>query len=389
MAVSRSRPLRVLTLVDGTHGGAESIALQIATHLDRDRFEPLFCVSRHQSPEAFEAAAELLAAAGVPLLRLERRSRTSLRPWASLVSQMRERGVDVVHAHKFGSNAWGALLAPLAGGPVLVAHEHGWSFEGQPLRRFVDRELIGRRADAFVAVSRQDLRRMQEVEGIPEAKLRLIPNGIPTPTPDPAADVRAELGLRPDQPVLGAVATLWPEKALDVLLRAAASLSGDFPGLAVLLAGGEGEAVDGGHSPERRRLAGIAEELGIASRVHFLGRRADVPEVLAALDVAVLCSNSEGSPLAVMEYMEAARPVVATRVGGLPDLVEEGVTGLLVEPQDPAGLAAAIATLLADPQRRAEMGRAGRERRRREFSIEGTVGAIERLYEELHARKAR
>jgi glycosyltransferase involved in cell wall biosynthesis len=109
--------------------------------------------------------------------------------------------------------------------------------------------------------------------------------------------------------------------------------------------------------------------------------------VLDALDIAVSSSDFEGSPLSVMEYMEAAKPVVATRVGGVPDLVEDGVTGLLVEPREPEALAAAIAQLLDDPERARQMGAAGRARRRREFDIDVTVTRIQRLYEELWARK--
>jgi glycosyltransferase involved in cell wall biosynthesis len=365
------------------------MARQIAVHLDRSRVETVFCISRREPQGHHEPGIVALRDAGVPVLSLDRESRFDLRPWKRLVGCMRRWGADVLHTHKIGSNAWGALLGPVGRVPVFVAHEHGWSFEGQPLRRFLDRELIARRADAFIAVSREDLHRMHSVEKIPLEKLRFIPNGIPTPdAPNTAADVRVELSIAPDQPVIGAVATLWPEKALDVLIRAAASLATRFSALRVLSAGGEASGPDGAHGSEREKLMAVAAELGIADRVRFLGRRSDVPSVLAALDVAVLCSNTEGSPLAVMEYMEAGKPVVATRVGGVPDLVQEGVTGLLVEPQDPEGLAAAIGQLLDNPDRAAEMGRAGRERRRSEFSIETTARRVEALYEELYAVKA-
>ena len=122
----------------------------------------------------------------------------------------------------------------------------------------------------------------------------------------------------------------------------------------------------------------------------FLGVRTDIPDVLAALDIAVSSSDFEGSPLSVMEYMEAARPVVATRVGGVPDLIDDGVHGLLVEPQDPAAFAAAVAQLLRDPERAREMGRRGQERRRAEFDIDVMVRRLEELYRlEAQLRKLR
>ncbi|MBW8059333.1 MAG: glycosyltransferase family 4 protein [Solirubrobacterales bacterium] len=388
MIASSAYPLRVLTLVDGTGGGGESVARQIAANLDRSRFESTFCVSRWDPRDGDEAAVAELRDAGVQFLGLRRSSRFQLRPWGDLLAYMRRRRIDILHSHKFGSNAWAAALSPFTPAPVFVAHEHTWSFQGRPLRRLLDRELIGRRADAVVAVSREDRRRMHAVEGIPLEKIRFIPNGIPAPPPpDPSVDLRAELGIGPGQPLVGAVATLRAQKALHVLVRAAASLAPRFPDLRVLIVGGEVGGAGRPDEPARDRLAALARELGVGEQVRLLGPRPDVPDLLAALDVAVLSSDFEGSPLSVLEYMEAGRPVVATRVGGVPDLVEDGVTGLLVEPRDPEGLARAIAELLDDRTRASAMGRAGRERRRGEFSIANTVGRIEALYSELHAAK--
>jgi glycosyltransferase involved in cell wall biosynthesis len=385
MTRSVAQRLKVLTLVDGTRGGGESLARQIAVHLDRSRFESVLCVSRRiPAGERTRLAAELREA-GVGFLGLERRSRFDLAPWVRLLQFLKRERFAVLHAHKIGSNVWGALVSPAAGVPVFVAHEHTWAFQGQPLRRLLDRQLIARRADAFVAVSTEDRRRMHEVEGIPLEKIRFIPNGIPAPPPPrPGADVRGELGIRAGAPVVGAVATLRAQKALDVLVRASVPLARRFPGLRVLIAGGDGRPGE----PERERLATLARELGVGEQVCLLGPRSDIPELLAALDVATLSSDFEGSPLSVLEYMEAGKPVVATRVGGVPDLVEDGVTGLLVAPRDPEGLAEALAELLDDPGRAAAMGRAGRERQRREFSISSTVRRVEALYEELYAAKA-
>ncbi len=380
-----NRRLRVLTLVDGidTNGGGERLAQQIATNLDSSRFETTLCVSRWRHEEQHEAALAELRDAGVRFLGLKRGSRLQLGPWRELIAYMREWRADILHTHKFGSNAWGALIAPRARVPVFVAHEHTWSYEGQPHRKLIDRRLIARRADAFVAVSREDRRRMIEVERIPAAKVRFIPNGIPDPPPpDPSHDVRAELAIAPGQPVIGAVATLRPQKALDVLIRAIPRLREAIPSIRVLVVGGG----DGPTEPEPRRLREVARDLGVEESLSFLGARTDVPDLLCAFDIAVLSSDYEGSPLSIMEYMAAGKPVVATRVGGAPDLVEDGVTGLLVDPQDPDGLAAAIASLLGDPARAAAMGKAGRERQRREFSIEATTRRVEALYQELLAR---
>jgi glycosyltransferase involved in cell wall biosynthesis len=230
---------------------------------------------------------------------------------------------------------------------------------------------------------------MVEIERIPEAKTRFIPNGIPLPpVAEPGADVRAELGIEPDQPVIGAVVVLRPQKALEVLLRAAAAIRRRVPEVAVLVVGGGDVSHGGTDNPYVRSLHRLSAELGLEGTVRFLGLRDDVPALLKALDVCLLSSDYEGSPLSVLEYMEASRPVVATRVGGVPDIVQDGVTGVLVEPQDPEGLAGAVVGLLRDPERATAMGRAGRERRLAEFTIEAAVGRVEALYEELCAARA-
>ena len=366
------RKLRVLTLVDKptVTGGAERLAAVVAMKLDPARFESVLCASRQTDEPLLDRELE---EAGIGVLALGRRSTLDLLAWRPLVSLLRD-GVDVVHTHMFGSNVWGTVLGRLSGVPVVVAHEHTWSFQGRPLRRFLDRELVARWADVFVAVSGEDRRKMIEVEGVDPAKIRLIPNGIPSPANGAVADVRAELGIEPGAPVLGVVCELRAQKALEVLFEAAALLLAEFPTLKVLVAG------DG---PERARLEEGARRLGVADTVLFLGIRRDVPAVLAAVDVAVLSSDYEGSPLSVMEYMAAAKPVVSTRVGGVPELVKDDVHGLLVEPRDPEALAEAVTRLLRDPALAKRLGAEGRQRQQREFSLEAMVRRIEDLYEEL------
>jgi glycosyltransferase involved in cell wall biosynthesis len=192
-----------------------------------------------------------------------------------------------------------------------------------------------------------------------------------------ATDVRAELGLG-EGPVIGSVGSLRPEKATGVLIRAAALLLPRLPDLQVLIAG------DG----DSRSLERLAGELGIADHVHLLGHRSDIAAINATLDVAVNTSDREGSSLSIMEYMEAGLPVVATRVGGTPDLVLDGVTGLLVPPRAPEPLAAAVARLLDDPALAAQMGAQARTRRRKHFTLDRMAKQVEALYEELLKLKA-
>ncbi|HEV7529979.1 MAG TPA: glycosyltransferase [Solirubrobacteraceae bacterium] len=380
--------VRVVTFVDflSCFGGAEHLALLIATRLDPDRFESILCVSRwpltgpwKDDPSA-QQALEILEASPARFLALARRRKVDIPALARLERFLRRERVDVLHTHKFGSNVWGTLVGSIARVPVMLAHEHTWSYEGQPLRRFLDRELISRAATRFIAVSREDERRMSEVEGIDPSRTLFIPNGVVSSPPPSGRDVRAELGIPVASPVLGAVGVLRAQKALHVLLRAIPQVRERWPDVRVLIVG------DG---PERAPWQQLAKELGIEDAVIFLGHRGDVPDVLRALDVAVSCSDFEGSPLAVMEYMDAALPVAATSVGGVPDLIESGVHGLLVARGDSSALASAIVELLADPARSREMGARARERRRTEFDIDTLVHRLEDLYLELLAQRRR
>ena len=282
----------------------------------------------------------------------------------------------MLHAHKFGSNVWAAVLGTLARTPAIVAHEHTWSFQGQPVRKLLDRRLIAARADAFLAVSEQDRRRMIEIEGIDPGKVIFVPNGIPAAAGPSGADIRGELGDRcRDVPVVGTVCALRPQKALDVLLEAAAKLSGDLPALRVLIVG-EGPERAGLEQPDRRArprrhrdAARAARRRPRPARRHrrrglLLGLRGD-----AALDPRVHGGATSDR---------------RDRVGGIPDLIEPEVEGLLVEPRDPGRASpprsrASSPTRISPPRSAPARG----ERQHAEFDIGVTVRAIERIYEGL------
>ena len=320
-----------------------------------------------------------LEESGARFLPLGRERKLEARSWLRLERFLRRERVDVLHSHKFGSNLWGTLVGRAARVPVVIAHEHSWSYQGQPLRRLLDRYVIAAGADRFIAVSQADRRRMTEVEGISPERTLFIPNGIPSSQATAGRDLRAELGIDPSAPVIGSVGSLYPVKAFDVLLRATVTLVRDRPDTKLLLVG---------EGAQREALEALSRELRLESSVRFLGDRGDVRDILETFNVAVCCSWSEGSPLSVMEYMDAGLPVVATTVGGLPDLVAPDVNGLLVAPGDPSALAASISVLLADPERARAMGARGAERRSREFDIDVLAGRLGDLYIELLEQKA-
>ncbi len=370
---SHRRP-HVLTLTDVIgYGGAENIAEELAVHADPSRFRRSLCVTRPVGHvPGSDVSLRRLRDAGVEVLLLNRRGKFDLRSLRRLVQPLRSQHVDLIHAHKFGSNVWGAFLGRSLGVPVVIAHEHTWSFEGQLPRRLVDRHLVARFSDAVIAVSDADRERMVAKVKMPPEKVVVVPNGISFHSGDGDA-IRQELQIGPDAPVLVQTAGLRPQKAVEVMLRAMAILLTTHPDARLLVAGGGDQSA----------LRATATELGLGEGVCFLGARGDVPDILAAADVGVLSSDFEGMPLAVLEYMAAGLPVVATEVGGVPEIVRSGETGLLVAPRDPVALAAGLRRLLDDRALARAMGERGRSRQHERFSDQAMVRRVTDLYVRL------
>ena len=286
------------------------------------------------------------------------------------------------------SRNWPAIeaipAARLAGVPLVIHGEHGREAadpEGRDRRRNRIRRLLAPWVDRFVAVS-ADLRRwLAGTVGVPEGKLVTICNGVDTHRfrPGECAAARHGLGLVEDHPVVGTVGRLDPVKDQAGLLEAFARVKGAHPEAVLLIAG------DG---PCRGELEARAAVLGLGPGVRFLGETKEVPAVLRSLDVFVLPSIAEGISNTVLEAMATGLPVVATRVGGNPELVEEDVTGALIPPREPAALAAAIGGYLGEPARRFAHGAAGRRRALERFDLAGMVSAYRELYLGLARGKA-
>jgi glycosyltransferase involved in cell wall biosynthesis len=376
--MARAR-VKVLFLINklGEQGGAERFTLGLAAHLPRDRVDPWVCVTR----DATEGALQALRAAEVPCVVLGRRTRWESHRMLGLVRLLRQEHFDVLHTHMFGSNLWGTVIGRLAKVPVLIAHEHTWSYEGNPARAWVDGNVIGRLATRFVAVSSPDAQRMVEYEGVPAEKVLVMPTAY-VPRQAGNGDIRAELGLDDAAPLVATAAVLRPQKSIDVLLAAFALVLERVPAARLVIAGDSVMRKDGTRDPLRQTLEGQARELGVEASVHFLGVRDDVDAILRAADVAALSSDFEGTPLFVFECMAHSAPLVATAVGGVPDVVEDGVSGVLVPRRDPRALADALSELLADPERRAFLSTAAAERLRN-FTIGSLASRFADLYEDL------
>jgi glycosyltransferase involved in cell wall biosynthesis len=269
---------------------------------------------------------------------------------------------DVFHCHVgTGCEDWdGVRLARAAGCPAVVQTQHLPFLVTHPRKRRAFHHAI-EEVDRLIAVS-EGLRRTYERIGVPPESFVTVPNGV-APRADRLgrAEAREILGLEPDRPVVMTIGRLTHMKGQWTLIDAVPGLSARFPGLAVVLLG------DG---PLRGSLQEQAASLGVSGHVLFAGHRPDARRLLAAADVFVLSSRHEGMPLAALEAMEARLPVVATRVIGTEEVVDDGVTGALVRPGDATALGAAVSRLLADPALRTRQGAAGRRRFEASFTRE-------------------
>jgi len=319
-----------------------------------------------------------LGAAGVAVeyVRLEHLLSPQLS--RALAAALRRHRIDVVHSHEFTMALCGAWAARRAGLPHLITM-HGGRYYAQRFRR----RLALRAAIAFsqqlVAVSDPLAAALSRDLWIRRARITTIANGVRF-TPAGRSSLRGELGLTDADRLAVAVGNLYAVKGHTYLLEAVAQLSSTYPQLHVALAG-RGELAGA--------LEGRARDVGLGGRVHFLGLRQDVANVLAAADVFVLPSLSEGLPIALLEAMFASRPIVATAVGDVPVALAGGAAGLLVPPGDPTALAQAIDRLLARPFEAQQLGNSAQVRAAAEYGIERMVQRYAALYERLLANGAR
>jgi len=285
----------------------------------------------------------------------------------------REQRATVLHCHHYSPFVYGTLARwwqPLQ----MVFTEHGRADDGPPSRKRQMANQVFARVPARIYAVSQDLRRHMIAEGFPAGRVDVIYNGVDVGAPPSAhrdAGKKAMLGLAPTDLVVGAVGRLDPVKDLPTLLAAFRQLTTSLPNARLVLLG------DG---PERHRVVRLIDELKLTDVVTLTGYRRDVRDLLPALDVYVNTSVFEGVSLTILEAMAAGLPVVATHVGGTPEVVVDGSTGLLVPPRDPAGVAGAIHELLCDARKRAELGRAGRSRLEQRFSIDRMVSEYESAY---------
>ncbi len=386
---ARVRVLRIIARLNV--GGPALHATLLTERLDPDRYDTLLVAGKEGPSEGNYLALRsrrLEQLVDLPALGREISGPRDATALVALLRLMRRERPQIVHTHTAKAGTLGRLAACLAGVPVVVHTYHGHVFRGYfspaKTRFFVAAERwLARRTDRLLTVSPQVRRELLELGIGTPGQLVVVPLGLDL---DPLVAVgaatgggpRLELGIEPAAPVVAIVARLVPIKAHEVFFGAASIVSDRRPDVRFVVVG-DGE--------RRAELKALVERLALRRAVRFLGWRADLPAIYREVDVVVLTSRNEGSPVSLIEAMAAGRPVVATRTGGVPDLVEDGVNGYLVEPDQPAAMAEAVLALLEDPGRREAFGDAGRQRVYPAFSADRLLRDIDVLYGALLEQK--
>jgi len=363
-------PRTVLHLIDtGGPGGAETIFTQVALGLDADRWRSLLLV-----PVRDWLMATLERAGAAPRLLGTSRS-FDVAYLATLVRLMRRERVRLVHAHLFASGVYGSLAGRLAGVPVVCTLHGRVDIEDDDRLRGAKLRILDRRRNRVVFVSDSLRRWYAGAAPLRRAGQAVVLNGIDLRAFAPGRDrpLRRELGMADDELLVGAVGNIRPAKDYGTLLRAAARVRASGARVRFVIVGeGSGEL--------HRRLLEERAALGLEDTVALPGFREDVPAVLRSLDIYVSSSSSEGFSLTTVQALASELPVLATRCGGPEEILEDGRTGLLVPPAEPAALAQALLRLAGDGALRRALARAGRAVAESRFAMERMVADYEAVY---------
>lgn len=371
--------IRVLYLSAPTAlAGAERVILNYLGHYDPSQFEII--VASYLNPLRFSNPyTEAVEATRFSFEKITIGPTPYVKQIRETIKIIKSYSIDIIHTHGYRSDVAGLIAAKLTGTPI-VSTVHGWTSVSLKLRAYqmLDRFCL-KRFDRIVCVSNLLHQEFSKL-GINSERLVYLPNAVSLPekTSRQRDTARQQLVLESGEKVVVAVGRLSPEKGLDILLTAFARQFSSDRGVRLILVG------DG---PERAALESLALGLGIAEQVVFAGFISDVAGYYAAADLFVMSSHTEGFPMALLEAMAWELPVLATAVGGIPDIVQDGVNGCLVPPGSVEPLAAAMANLLGNRGLAESMGQAARQTIAERFAADQWARALENVYSGVYEKR--
>jgi len=352
-------------------GGAETELVNIAPLFDREKFR-VIVVCLQPGPLIAK-----LESTHVEVRCISFRMRSVLLGIWRLYKILKREHVDVLHTHMWSSGFYGRIAGILAHVPVMVTTDHDKGYTKRARHRAWERFAV-RFTSRRIAVTQEIAAVMSARENVPPEKLLVIPNGVDVASFNVDASlresVRKEWRLNEKALVVGSVSRLVKEKSLHVLIEAFATASRLHSNVRLVIVG---------RGPLREPLERRAADFGVSKKVFFAGVRNDIPQVLAAMDVYALSSSFEGLPLSILEAMAAGKPIVSTKVGGIPDVITDGEEGLLVEANNSKSLAAALDRMLTDLNAANLMGAKARKKAVANYSAEAIVKRLEEVYTTL------
>lgn len=366
--VTSKRPRVLLLVTELDRGGAERVVADLAASIDRLQFDVTVATLWPGGDLASE-----IRRGGTPVISLGAGRHRDPRFVLSLARILAARGFDVVHSHLALAGLVARMAVRAHGSIAEIYTEHSAPGTYSRVARLLNCVSL-RLPEEVVAVSFEVRRSWAGMRCGRSRGAVVVHNGVFVPDEPRSEDtrrrVRAALGIRGDAPVIVTVANLLPPKGHELLLEAFVGVAPTLPPYLVIV----------GEGPLRRQLEGKAADLGISDRAIFLGTRRDVPEILQAADVFALPSVTEGLPIALLEAMARGTPSVATRVGGIPEVIVDGQSGFLVAAGNVSELRARLNQLLTSPDLRSRIGQAGRDRILARFEVSGMTRQYEKIY---------
>ncbi len=365
-----NRKYKIIHLVESLNeiGGMERIVAEIVAHLNKEEFEAeIWCV--HQGGKF----AEELRKQGLSVKILNISNYYNLLNILKLAWYLKRSKADIVHTHLYFASTIGRIAGRIAGVKVLINHVHSSYWHYSPRNLSIER-LLSKITDKIICVSDHTKDFVINHEKIKPSRVKVIYNGISCIDTCSRQEARQSFSVGPQEIIIISVANLLENKGHKVLLKAL-SLLGIQERKVKCWIVGQGAMAE--------ELKEYARQLNLDSRIVFWGERQDVPQLLTASDIFVLASiHREGLSVSVLEAMAYQVPVIATKVGGIPEAIEDGVSGLLIAPNDPVALAAAIEELISSQEKRLEYAQAGVKKFKEKFEFKNMIVRIEKLYRE-------
>lgn len=353
-------------------GGAEELRYILLKGINRDRFSPFVCCIKEKG-----AVGRRIEGLGVPVIELGlSENMYDIRALPALFNLIKGRGFHIVQSCMFIATMFATLPAKISGVPVILSEEHCLEVWKKGHHKFIDRAVFSL-VDRVIAVSEEVKKYMMRNEGVSGDKIAVLPN-----TADQerfkdlsaAKDLRSELNIDSASPVIGIIGRLHPQKGHKFLFDSLIRIKEVFPYVKVLVAG---------EGPLERELKDYIKKMQLENNVIFLGSYEDTPAIFKAIDLLAVSSLYEGQSVVILEAMAGAKPVVATNVGGTPELIENEKTGILIESSNACALSNAIIKLLKDKERARHLGLAAQEMFFKQFSPDAYVQRMENLYSKL------